>query len=211
MSRWAGGYLHFDLPHLTWSGPPIDDEAILERLTPDLVGALWKRNGCVVFRGGLHIRGACLLPDWHSLRAAMEGADAFAQLYPAVLATDIPFAEDALGDQFLLRNGEVLRLDGETGELHHATASLPTFMEAIITDPSNALNMNPAALMAEIGGQLEPGKLVSVYPPFVVAESQAGVSFRAIPALERRRWLADLARQLEAVPDGTHVEIRVVP
>src|SRR5271166_4833360 len=97
------------LEHVTYRGPAIDDRAILAKLPRALTELLEQTNGFIQFHGGLHVRGACRQPDWHSLRAAWESEHAFHQLYPEVDPEDIPFAEDALGDQFLLRDGEVWR------------------------------------------------------------------------------------------------------
>ena len=51
-------------------GPPIDDPEMLERLPSEYRSLLAQANGYVAFHGGLHVRGACLIPEWHSLRAA---------------------------------------------------------------------------------------------------------------------------------------------
>jgi hypothetical protein len=98
-------------------GPPIDDAEILERLPFGYREFLAEVNGYVAYHGGLHIRGACFTPEWHSLRYAWEGEDSICRLFPAVAPDDIPFAEDALGDQYILRGDVVYRLSGETGEL----------------------------------------------------------------------------------------------
>src|SRR6185312_15967257 len=97
--------MHLDLPHLTYSGPALDDPEILDRLPEELSAALRARNGCIAWLGALHVRGASHSPPWHSLRNAWEGPDALHTLFDEVRATDVPFAEDAFGDQFLLREG----------------------------------------------------------------------------------------------------------
>ena len=63
-------------------GPPIDDPAILESLPPELADLLRRANGYVAYDGGLHVRGACHMPEWHSL-----GPDVFARkAYDASIA-----------------------------------------------------------------------------------------------------------------------------
>ena len=74
-------------------------------------------NGFILHEGALHVRGVSFAPEWHSLRAAWRGPSAFHTLYESVLSTDIPFAQDQVGDQFLLRDGRVLRVSAETGEV----------------------------------------------------------------------------------------------
>src|SRR3954453_4788104 len=105
------------LEDVTFVGPPIDDPEVLGLLPPELAGLLAGQNGFVQFRGGLHVRGACRGPAWHSLREAWLGEGSFHRHYPEVRPGDVPFAEDCLGDQFLLREGRVWRLAGETGEV----------------------------------------------------------------------------------------------
>ena len=75
------------------------------------------RRPLATFDGGLHVHGACLDPGWHSLRHVLEGPEALYRLYSVLAPTDIPFAQDALGDQFILRQGIVHRLAAETGDL----------------------------------------------------------------------------------------------
>jgi hypothetical protein len=177
-----------------YRGPEIDDPEILERV-PD---ALRRRigNGFIAYDGGLHVRGACREPAWHSLREVWLGDDAFHRHYPAVLADDVPFAEDAVGDQWLLRGDEVVRLQAETGDLERLGLDVDAFFAAVEADPVETLGLHPLLQLQQEGGRLEPGQLISVYPPFCTKEAADGVSLRAVPALERRAFLADLAAQL---------------
>jgi hypothetical protein len=187
---------------VSYVGPPIDDQETLERLPADLKALLNQANGFIQFRGGLHVRGACRAPAWHSLREAWEGEDAFHSLYPDVNAGDVPFAEDCLGDQFLLRDEQVWKLSAETGEMGSLELSLREFFAAAQNDPVEFLSLHPLLQFENEGGKLEPGQLLSAMPPFCLAESGEGVSLRAISGDDRRRFLADLARQIRDVPDG---------
>jgi hypothetical protein len=203
--------MHLDLPHLTYSGPPVDDGQLLERLPSGLRAALEARNGCVAYRGALHVRGACLAPAWHSLRNAIEGVQSFATLYPEVRPGDIPFAEDAFGDQFLLRDGQVWQLAAETGELAEIAPGIEDFFESVIADIGGVLGYEPVQAAGLAGGEVPPGKLISVYPPFVAEAGEGGRSFRAVDGLEVRTALASFAAQIRELPDGATVQIRVVP
>lgn len=198
------------LEHVTFTGPPLDDGDLLDRLPANLAGLLRQINGFIQFHGGLHVRGACHQPDWHSLREAWDGADAFWRLYPAVHQTDVPFAEDCLGDQFLLRDGVTHRLAAETGEVESLGVGLREFFEAVAADPVEFLSLQPLLQHQQDGGQLEPGQLLAAFPPFCIGESADGVSLTAISTGERRSFLADLATQLRDVPDGGEIVFRVV-
>lgn len=102
---------------VTYVGPEPDDVELLARLPADLRRFLTQTNGLVACGGGVHIRGASTEPTWHSLRHVWVGPQAFHQRYPAVEADDIPFAQDAVGDQWLLREAQVVRLEAETGDI----------------------------------------------------------------------------------------------
>jgi hypothetical protein len=99
-----------ELDHVTFVGPPIDDREILAKILANLAGLLEQLTGFIQFHGGLLVWGACRQPSCHSLRDAWFGAHAFHNLYPAIHLKYIPFAEDCLGDQFILRDERVLRL-----------------------------------------------------------------------------------------------------
>lgn len=201
--------MHLDLPHLTWSGPAIDDAAILERVPEPLRSALESRNGCIAYRGGFHVRGACREPAWHSLRAAWEGPDAFHALYDEVLESDVPFAEDGLGDQFVLRGDEVWHLWAETGEIERKSPTLETFLAETLERPTEVLSLEPVMAFLDAGQTIEPGQLLMAYPPFCVSESDQGVTLTAISTAERREFLATIARQIHDLPDGAEVQFKV--
>jgi hypothetical protein len=191
-------------------GPPIDDPDLLPRLSAAHRQLLESVNGYVAYRGGLHVRGACLSPKWHSLREAWSGPNAIHRLFPAVSPEDVPFAQDALGDQFVLRDGYVWKLDAEINELKSLDMSLWDFDAAVRADPDFFLNLAPLRRFQADGGTLEPGQLLSVMPPFVV-KHDGTESRRAIAAQDRLNFLSRLATQLRDIPDGTPIHFLVEP
>jgi hypothetical protein len=190
---------------VTWQGPEIDDAEILSQLPTDLAMLLKSINGFQQFGGGFHLRGACLKPAWHSLRHAWESEDAFHRHYRSMEKTDIPFAQDALGDQYFLRSGIVYRLSAECDEADSLDVDLHEFLEQVQKDPVDTLNLIPLQNFWESEGKLQPGQLLSVMPPFVVAQDDTEYSYRAIDALDRLGFLADLARQIRDLPDGASI------
>ncbi len=188
---------------ITFSGPAIDDPGLLDDLPAELRLLLQERNGFIIHHGALHVRGVCVDPQWHSLRQTWKGKNSFQQLYPVVLPTDIPFAQDCVGDQFLLRNGEVWRLLAETGEAEQVSPNLQTFFSEVEKDPEEFLNFSPKM-------KLEPGQLIHAYPPFCVKESGKGTSLRPCPAHEVILFHAELAQQISKIPDGDQLRIQIV-
>ena len=200
-----------EFPGITYSGPAVDDQELLAELPPALAALLGRSNGFVAYRGGLHLRGACAEPAWHSLRAAWRGPQSFAARYPIMVASDIPFAQDPLGDQFVLRDGSVLRLRAEFGALQPLGLALDEFFERVLADPIATLELHPLMQFEGEGERLQPGQLLSSYPPVCTAEARDGVLLRAISIADRLGFLADLAAQLAGVPEGATITFKLEP
>jgi hypothetical protein len=147
---------------LTYVGPAIDDRGTLEALPPDLRALLESRNGFIAHQGGLHLRGACREPRWHSLGYWWKGDDALHRVFVAVQPSDIPFAQDALGNQFLLRDGEVHRLVAREGSLERLGMGLGGFLHAAEQDPTGFLSLTALSEFVAEGERLSPGELLDV-------------------------------------------------
>jgi hypothetical protein len=197
------------LSHVTWKGPEIDDAELLEKLPPELSGLLSQLNGFIQFHGGLHVRGVSSKPKWHSLREAWEGDKAFHRLYPKVKPTDIPFAEDYLGNQFFLRNRKVVFLDGETGDTDPLRMGLREFFEAVEKDPVEFLQLEILLEFQQDGGALKPGELLAVMPPLCSEQASEGISTSPVSAAERHTFLAKLAAFLKDLPKDGKFEFQV--
>lgn len=191
------------ISNITWRGESIDDVEILRELPHRLVSVLAEANGFIVHEGALHFRGASLTPDWHSLRYAWRGPSAFHTLYESVMTSDIPFAQDQFGDQFLLRNDAVFQLSAETGEVDQLAESLDAFFSKLAEDIEGFLNI-------ELGKTMQPGQLLLAYPPFIFKESGSGALLKPMQAGQVIAFHADLARQIKEVPDGGRIDI-IVP
>jgi hypothetical protein len=71
------------------------------------------------------------------------------------------------------------------------------------------LRLQPLLNFQELGGDLKPGQLLSVYPPFLLRTDVTERSYAAVPARERLHMLATFVRETRSLPDGTRVTIRV--
>ena len=180
-----------------YQGPPVSDAATFGRLPLALRGFLLQCNGLVAYQGGLHVRGCCRTPAWHSLRAAWEGAAALHARYAAVRPTDVPFAEDYAGHQFLLRGEEVVFLDAETGETAYLCVGFEQFIAGIEKFPRQALGLELLVSYLRGGGHLRPGELLSVQPPQCVAAPGRQRTLRPQPTAERLAFLASFYQQIK--------------
>ncbi|MBI3822070.1 MAG: SMI1/KNR4 family protein [Planctomycetes bacterium] len=190
-----------NIEHINYAGPASDDPEMIDKLPKSLADMLRQTNGFIQYHGGFHLRGACLAPTWHSLRDAWLGPSAIHRLYAAVKPDDIPFAEDFLGDQFLLRGGEVWRLFAETGELEPLEASFKEFLKDVEDDPGENLGLHPLLKFQREGGHLQPGQLLAADPPFCMEEAEDGQTLTAVPTAERRRALAEFAAKFRDLAD----------
>lgn len=187
-----------ELDHVTFHGPKLDDQELLEDIPSSLKGLLTSLNGFIQFGGGLHVRGACLKPDWHSLRRAWRGPNAFHKLYPSVEEDWVPFAEDCVGDQFLLNDKEVCRLFAETGVMEEMGLTLGEFLRNANSNPVEFLSMHPLLQLQEEQGELPDGHLVYAYPPFCTKEAADGVTLNAGPAWELHEFHSEMVKMLPA-------------
>jgi hypothetical protein len=92
-----------DFSGIVFEGPPLAETTLLSQMPEAFASILSEKNGFIAFRGGLHVRGICENPEWHSLEDAWIGASALHRLFPEISPNDIPFAQDCMGDQFVFR------------------------------------------------------------------------------------------------------------
>lgn len=199
---------------IVYEGAPYDDEdrgdpVLLREVPAELAQLLKERNGFVAFASGLHVRGACTEPSWHSLRQAWKGGHALHERYPEVRPTDIPFAQDCVGDQYLLREGEVVQLFAEMGEVEHLDMNLGEFFRAAIDDPADFLCIDPLELFLESNPRLEPGRLLLVHPPFCCDADER--ELRDMPAEELLDYHVELSQRLSELPEGAELDYSAIP
>ena len=207
-----GGDVTLEIGNVTYRGPEFEASSpLISALPTNLVDLLRQINGFVQFGGGLHVRGICGTPTWHSIAEIMVGPAALHGYYEAVLPTDAPFAQDCMADQFLLRDGLVYKLQSETGELSSLGLRLGQFFSAVESDPVGFLAMQPLLRFQREGNLLEPGQVLQAYPPFCTKEAAHGVSLCAINATEALVFLANFSRQMSDLPEGERIRFRVVP
>jgi hypothetical protein len=193
---------------ILFTGGELTDLVSFARLPSYLQTFLREQNGVVAYFGGLHIRGCVSEPSWHSLSEVWQGANAFWRTYDTVVETDIPFAQDCVGNQFLLRGDAVLFLDTETGELADLEVDFKHFLFGAEKFPLDALGMEPLRAFQQRGGVLQPGQLLSLFPPMCIETAQQKPRVQPQTVAARLAWLADLYRQIKNLPDGQHLQLK---
>ena len=173
--------LQIALNKYEYIGPEMDDFDTFSKLPDDYQQILREKNGYIRFSGALHIRGCCNSPLWHSLQNCWTGELSLARFYPAIQDEDIPFAQNALGDQFILRNNIVHYMYGETGGLLCLNMEINEFLMKVEDDPLNYLNCWEIEMFLANGNQLKPGELLHAYPPLCTDQAANGISLTAVP------------------------------
>ena len=188
-------------------GPQLVKNEFFNSLPQELQAELEQVNGFVVYSGGFHLRGICSEPIWHSLEEVVSGESALFEYFEEVNNGDIPFAQDCMGDQFILRADKVIRLYAEAGELEPLNMGLVEFMNKIRNDHEDLLDLEVLEVVADSEeGALEPGEVLIADPPFAMEESEQGVKLAAIPAMEALQYYAELAQQIQSVARAEEVD-----
>ena len=197
------------LQGVTYQGPALETPEKLANLPGDLLEILWQVNGFVAYAGGLHVRGMVDEPAWHSLDRYWSGEMALHELFRDVQPYDAPFGQDFLGNQFLLRDGRVFRLRADTGELAGLDLDLPHFLDACREDPVGFLSLHLLAEFHQDQGTLEPGSLVHTMPPLSLRQQETKIAMKPVPVDNAIAFLANFARQIQDLPDGAEVNLRL--
>ncbi len=168
---------------ITYVGEEISDKETLNALPVELKSFYQEINGLVAYQGGLHMRGCVSEPEWHSLGAIWHGKHALWKIFPDLKESDIPFAQDCMGDQFVLRLGTVWLLSMDTGELDDLEIEFYDFLEDAIEDPVEFLALEPLVQFLDLDQTLEPGFILEADPPFSF-EAEA-YKLTAIPVIDK--------------------------
>lgn len=190
------------LQGITYKNQTIDDESTFRQLPEILQRFLKQLNGVVAFKGGLHIRGCTSNPSWHSINHVWSGKLAFWKHYPDILDTDVPFGQDCMGDQFLLRGEKVIKLYAETGDVQDLNLNFVAFLDEIENDPVEFLGMFPLVHFEMDGKELQPGQLLQADPPLSLNPSGNNIFLKAIPVEEQLLFLSEFYKRRKRTEEG---------
>lgn len=194
---------------ISYVGPAADPKLLAE-LPLDLQEILNQKNGFIAYGGGLHVRGACREPSWHSVHTVWKGKLALNKTYDALPEDAIPFAGDCMGDPFILRSGKVYRLTLETAFME-PLGTLGEFFEAILKNPQAMLHFEPLLKLQKQGIELLPGQLIHAYPPYSTEQAANGVALRAVPAETQIAYELDFFTRVKNLGEGETFRIKILP
>ncbi|RTQ52126.1 SMI1/KNR4 family protein [Hymenobacter gummosus] len=193
---------------ITYIGEPVSDSATFKLLPFDMQAFMLQNNGIIAYFGGIHIRGCCHEPAWHSLKEAWQGENAFWKTYRNMKHSDLPFGQDAVGNQFFLRRGQVWFMDAETGEIQNLNVDFRTFIVGVERFPNQALDLSAVSSFMEFGALLQPGELLAVYPPNCVKTDEDQFNLTRMPTDVRLASLANLYEQIIRLKPGQKIRLR---
>ena len=192
---------------ILYKGGQIEDFDTYKRLPKELQKFLKQINGIVAFSGGLYIYGCFKEPKWLSIG---EIWNELHLKYEAISESDIPFAMDCLGDQYLLRMGTVVYLNGETGEVEGLGLSFNDFIKEALSDPVEFLSLHPLLQFHNEGNELKAGQLLNVYPPFCMkTDEDQAYSFKAVSVAEQQVYLSHLYSEIKNLNEGENITISI--
>lgn len=187
--------MHIDESQITYSVTNIEDPDILSVLPNEYQSLLSMVNGFILKGGWFHVRGAVENPYWHSIREAFLGPRAIHKIFRSVIHGDIPFGQDSLGNQYLLRESNIFYLNGEKGTIDPIDIPFTDFIEGLFRNPEQFISIDHVRHFQARGGGLEPSELLNAYPPIMVypPEERLRVSLHPVNVDDQLDFLSKLS------------------
>ncbi len=179
------------------------------RLQSELLAMLRLRNGFYAFEGALHILPAgsqaavMSLEEWNS-------ADLWRYEYGDLAEGLTFFAEDALGNQFCLREDGVFSFDAETGGTNFIGPSIEDWASRVLFDYGFLTGFPLLHEWQVTHGRVPTGSRLLPVVPFVIGGEYSVANLRLAGAVSGMCSRGNLARQIRDLPDGAQIEFKVV-
>lgn len=119
------------------------------------------------------------------------------------------FAEDYFGDQFAARLGSMFRSSAETGTAVFLAGDLEGWAECILRHPPADAGSALAEDWQRRSDRLKSGKRLLPKVPFVLGGQYDAGNPYAGDAVAGMRFRGYLARQIESLPDGMEITLRI--
>ena len=178
-----------------------------------LASLLEARNGLYAFHRALHVfplhsngqeQG---LIEWNVPTVWRVG-------YPYPPASGVFFAENIFGSPFWTEGRHVCLMEDETGELNVYADSLEEWLYRVLNEDDAEIGTNLARNWSAAHAELLCGQRLAPKTPFLLQEQGSELalsSFYAANTLQLMRFRGDLATRLKDIPDGTKIQVKVIP
>jgi hypothetical protein len=176
----------------------------------ELAEMLDHKNGCYAFDGALLIRpfqrgdAPLGIVEWND-------ESLWRNQYVEDLAGALFFAEDLFGGQFCIRDGEVWTFEPETGAFEQMSPTIGDWGLEILADSDLRTGRPLADEWRTKEHALQTGRRLLPKRPFVLEGKYEIDNLYSIGDVEGMRFRASIANQIRDVPDGSTVEIKLVP
>ena len=195
---------------LAIGGSALTSSPSTSTLARPLTSILGLKNGFYAFEGALHVIPDAVLGGTPRGLADWNAENTWVGSYDHLADGALFFAEDALGSQFALRDGEVVVFDPETGTFEPMARDLEDWAAKVLADPDVWTAHSLARAWQEANGQLRDGHRLVPVTPFVLGGAFSVENLRSMEATKGMRYRAEIAVQIRDLPDGTPVNLRVV-
>jgi len=171
------------------------------------LGELLKtKNGFYAFEAALHIFPSQRICPPVSLEH-WNAPQLWRAEYRGLADEALFFGEEAFGNQFCIRKGSVCFFEAETGEYREMAKSIEDWAKVVLDDYEFQTGFPLLHEWQLRNGRLEPGQRLIAKFPFVLGGEYVLDNLAAMGAVEIMRARANIAWQLQDVPEGTNVEI----
>lgn len=176
----------------------------------DLASVLALKNGFFAFESALCVfptkasQLAYDLPAWNEPTLWKKNY----QLFPQ---NCFCFGEDIFGEQFCFMDGVIFKFAPETGDFERICTTIEDWAGLILDDFDYMTGHTLAHDWQVAHGPLAPKHRLVPLTPFVCGGDFSIDNLAAMEAAKGMRARADLARQIQDLPDGTRIQFKVVP
>jgi hypothetical protein len=196
---------------LSSASPKIDPGLLAPtgRAGGDLVELLGEKNGFYAFESALHVfsthsNGSEIgLTDWNA-------PELWINEYRGMAGGALFFAEDIFGGQFCVKGGGIYSFDPETGRAKILSDDLEGWARAILGN-YNALTGYPLGHeWQRVNGQILAGARLVPKVPFVAGGAFSVQNLFALEAVKAMHFRSNIATQINDLPDGASIKLRVI-
>ena len=192
------------------SGPLVEGSAALPRAVPtEIAELLTACDGFYAFESALHVFPSVSVVPEVGL-TAWNANELWRHLYPDLDDGVWFFAADIFGCQFALVRDAVSVFDPETGGFEPMAADVEGWAQAILDDLALYTGFPIAHEWQLANGALLPGRRLIPKIPFVLGGAFDALNLYDVDAVQGMRYRAELAEQMQDLPDGATVRLRVV-